>query len=127
MKLNVFPIQLICAIGLICVSLSSCAPTKKESKDLSSLLNLLPTGTGTTSGNTNIFQLLSHLTNGTSISQVMAILSLLNDVHHLQGDITALPNDIINALNQLSNLVGVSVSNLTDILNPIGKRGKIIY
>jgi hypothetical protein len=53
----------------------------------------------------------------------MAILSLLNNVHHLQGDISALPNDIINALNQLSNLVGVSVSNLTNILNPVGKRG----
>ena len=34
------------------------------------------------------------------------------------------PNDIINALNQLSNLVGVSVSNLTELLNSgIGKRG----
>ena len=92
--------------------------------DLSSLLNLLPTGTGTT--NNNLFQLLGHLTNGTSISQVMAILSLLNNVHHLQGDISALPNDVINALNQLSNLIGVSVSNLTSILNPVGKRGKFL-
>ena len=87
-------------------------------------MNLLPTGTGTTSGNNNIFSLLGHLTNGTSLSEVMAILSLLNNVHHLQGDITALPNDVINALNQLSNLIGVSVSNLTQILNPVGKRGK---
>jgi hypothetical protein len=88
-------------------------------------LNLLPTGTGTTSTNNNIFQLLGHLTNGTSISQIMNILSLLNNIHTLQGDISALPNDVINALNQLSNLIGVSVSNLTNILNPIGKRGNL--
>ena len=118
MRAIIFAVTFLCALGYI-----SCAPTKTESKDLSSLLNLLPTGTGTTSGTNNIFNLLSHLTNGTSISQVMAVLSLLNDVHHLQGDITSLPNDVINALNQLSNLIGVSVANITSVLSGVGKRG----
>ena len=59
---------------------------------------------------------MGHLTNGTSISQVMTLLSLLNNVHHIQGDIQALPNDVVNAINQLSNLVGITASNLTAIL-----------
>ncbi len=60
--------------------------------------------------------LLSHLTNGTSISNVMTILSLLNNINHIEGDISALPQDVINAINQLSNLLGVTVANLTSIL-----------
>jgi hypothetical protein len=50
----------------------------------------------------------------------MTILSLLNNVHHLQGDIQALPNDVVNAINQLSNLIGVTAANLTSILTGTG-------
>ena len=64
----------------------------------------------------DVFSILGHLTNGTSISQVMTLLSLLNNVHHIQGDIQALPNDVVNAINQLSSLIGVTASNLTAIL-----------
>ena len=56
----------------------------------------------------------------------MTVLSLLNNVHHIQGDIQALPNDVVNAINQLSNLVGITASNLTAILTGAGAkpRGK---
>ena len=64
---------------------------------------------------------MGHLTNGTSISQVMTLLSLLNNVHHIQGDIQALPNDVVNAINQLSGLIGVTASNLTAILSNVNK------
>jgi hypothetical protein len=46
----------------------------------------------------------------------MTVLSLLNNVHHIQGDVQALPNDVVNAINQLSNLIGVTAQNLTAIL-----------
>ncbi len=68
--------------------------------------------------------MLGHLTNGTSISQVMTLLSLLNNVHHIQGDVQALPNDVLNAINQLSNLIGVTAANLTSILNGAGSSTK---
>ena len=78
--------------------------------------------------NFDVFSLLGHLTNGTSISQVMTLLSLLNNVHHIQGDIQALPNDVVNAINQLSNLVGITASNLTAILTGAGaKPTKVIF
>ncbi len=69
---------------------------------------------------------MGHLTNGTSISQVMTVLSLLNNVHHLQGDIQALPNDVVNAINQLSSLIGVTASNLTSILTNAGAKPRSI-
>ncbi len=66
--------------------------------------------------------MLGNLTNGTSISKVMTVLSLLNNVHHLQGDIQSLPNDVVNAINQLSSLIGVTASNLTSILTNAGAK-----
>ena len=58
----------------------------------------------------------------------MTILSLLNNVHHIQGDIQALPSDVVNAINQLSNLVGVTASNLTAILTGAGAKPRgILY
>ena len=54
----------------------------------------------------------------------MTVLSLLNNVHHLQGDLQSLPNDVVNAINQLSNLVGVTASNLTAILTGAGANPK---
>ena len=56
----------------------------------------------------------------------MTILSLLNNVHHLQGDIQALPNDVLSAINQLSSLIGVTAANLTSILTGAGSKPRSI-
>ena len=88
----------------------------EERLDLSSLLNLLPSGSN----------ILGELTKGTSLENVMKILELLNNLHKLQGDIKAIPEDIMKAINQTIGLIGGSVSNLTNIITHEiagGKRG----
>ena len=80
-----------------------------EKIDLSTLLNLLP-------HDSNILGTLGHLTQGTSLGTVMTLLNLLNTVHQIGGNIAAIPQDIMNALNSTLALLGIASSNLTDTL-----------
>jgi hypothetical protein len=66
--------------------------------------------------NANILGLLGQITNGTSVSNVFTLLNLLNNVHQLQGDMQALPNDLTNAIEHLSSVLNTTVSNLASIL-----------
>ena len=77
--------------------------------------------------NANILGLLGQLTNGTSISNVFTLLNLLNNVHQLQGDVSALPNDIANAINHLSGVLNTTVSNLAGILSGSNLQSKSFH
>ncbi|CAF0763482.1 unnamed protein product [Brachionus calyciflorus] len=90
------------------------APARKPTKDLSSILNLLPSG----QNSLNILNTLGHLTQGTSLSTITQALTLINQLHLIESDIAALPQDVIHALNQLQALLGGTVDNISNILNP---------
>ena len=70
--------------------------------------------------------ILGSLTQGTSLQQLMQIVTLLNNLHQLQGEVTAIPTDILNALNQTASLLGTSMSNLTNILLHETNSGKSV-
>jgi predicted component of type VI protein secretion system len=74
--------------------------------DLSSLMHLLPQGVNL------------------NFQQIMQIMNLLNSLHNLQGEVTSIPQDIINALNSTAGLFSGSLTNLTSILQNEATNGK---
>jgi predicted component of type VI protein secretion system len=74
--------------------------------DLSSLMHLLPQGVNL------------------NFQQIMQIMNLLNSLHNLQGEVTSIPQDIINALNSTAGLFSGSLANLTSILQHEATNGK---
>ena len=64
----------------------------------------------------NVLGTLGSLTQGTSLQQTIQILQLLNNLNQLHGEVTAIPNDILTALNSTANILGTTVQNVTDML-----------
>ena len=59
-----------------------------------------------------------------NFQQIMQIMNLLNSLHNLQGEVTSIPQDIINALNSTAGLFSGSLANLTSILQHEATNGK---
>ena len=71
-------------------------------------------------------------TNGMSLSDIMKLLELVKQLNDLKGELTAIPQSIVTALNATANLLNSQGINLTTI-NQInqheisGKRAVNIY
>ena len=87
----------------------------------------IPTSNPVVEKNANILGLLGQLTNGTSVSNVFTLLNLLNNVHQLQGDVSAVPNDIADAINHLSVVLNTTVSNIAGILTGSNIQSKLSF
>ncbi len=82
--------------------------------DLSTLLGILPgilpVGIPVQTNNNNLLSTVS---------------SLLASIDAVQGDLSQLPQEILNTLNKLASLIGTSVSDLLHILNQFPKPSNI--
>jgi hypothetical protein len=56
-----------------------------------------------------------------------AVSSLLATIDAVQGDLSQLPQEILNALNKIASLIGASVSDLVNILNQFHKPSNIFF
>ena len=72
-------------------------------------MNLLPQGNNNLGG-------LGSLTNGMSFSDVMKLMKLLKELNDLKGELTAIPADVLAALNKTSDLLLSHGFNVTELL-----------
>ena len=89
--------------------------------DLSSLINLLPTG----NNNLNLGSL-ATITQGMSLSQIMEFMKLLKELNDIKGEVQSIPQDIMHALNQTANVINSQSLNITQLIQQelsAGKRG----
>ncbi|CAF0901471.1 unnamed protein product [Brachionus calyciflorus] len=91
------------------------APAKKQTKGLSSILNLLPQG----EKSLNVLNSLGFLTQGTPLGTITQAITLLNQLHLKESDIDSFPQDVTQAFKQLQALLGGQVDNISNILNQI--------
>jgi hypothetical protein len=108
-------------LTLICLSFGLEKPLDKNEQknlklDLSSIMNLLP-GSNNNLGGLN--------TSGMSLSDIMKLLQLIKQLNDLKDQVTAIPQDVLNALNATSILLTQQGFNLTQLTQHevAGKRG----
>ncbi len=88
--------------------------------DFSSIMNLLPSGNNNLGG-------LGSLTNGMSFSDVMKLMKLLKELNDLKGEITAIPQDVLTALNKTSELLLAHGFNITQLMQHEVAGGRYWY
>jgi hypothetical protein len=60
---------------------------------------------------------MSLVGHGVSLTNVLTILQFVNNLHHLQQDLQAIPQDVLHAVEQITGLIGEQATNFLATLS----------